>query len=56
MSYQPPWPEWRLRPHGTSARHRWHYRHGEKPCEACREAHNRDHAAAERQRRRRTAT
>jgi hypothetical protein len=26
------------RPHGTIAAYRRHYRHGEKPCEACRQA------------------
>jgi len=28
-------------PHGTPAAYRRHYRHGEKPCEACRQAENR---------------
>lgn len=42
-----PWPLWRLRPHGTAARYRWHYRRGEKPCEACRIAANRDKVARE---------
>lgn len=37
---------WILPPHGTDARARRHYRDGEKPCGACREAHN----AAERRR------
>lgn len=35
MSRRPPW----LRePHGTEARARRHYRDGESPCPACREA------------------
>jgi hypothetical protein len=40
-----PWPSWFLKPHGTPARYRYHYRHGEKPCQACREAFNRDKVA-----------
>jgi len=28
-------------PHGTTAKARWHWRHGEKPCEPCRLAENR---------------
>ena len=27
-----------VKPHGTPAAYRRHYRHGEKPCEACRQA------------------
>lgn len=26
--------------HGTPGGERWHYRHGEKPCETCRNARN----------------
>ena len=33
-----------IRPHGTEARARRHWRKGEKPCEACRAAENRAHA------------
>jgi hypothetical protein len=33
-----------LRPHGTPAAYRRHYRRGEKPCEACRQAESRRHA------------
>jgi hypothetical protein len=33
-----------IRPHGTEARARRHWRKGEKPCEACRAADNRAHA------------
>ena len=33
-----------IRPHGTEARARRHWRKGEKPCEACRVAENRAHA------------
>lgn len=35
-----PW--WNLEPCGTLAAFRRHTRHGEKPCQLCREAHNRD--------------
>lgn len=31
-----PWSD--VRPHGTLAAYRRHYRHGEKPCESCRQA------------------
>lgn len=31
-------PEWRLRPHGTPAAARRHYRHGTTPCEPCLQA------------------
>jgi hypothetical protein len=44
------WASWRLKPHGTPARYRRHHRDGEKPCEACRIAHNRDQAARARAR------
>lgn len=30
------WPD--VRPHGTVAAYRRHYRHGEEPCESCRQA------------------
>ena len=30
------------KPHGTLAAYRRHYRHGEKPCESCRQAHSRE--------------
>ena len=33
-----------IRPHGTEARARRHWRKGEKPCQACRAADNRAHA------------
>ena len=33
-----------IRPHGTEACARRHWRKGEKPCEACRAADNRAHA------------
>ena len=33
-----------IRPHGTEARARRHWRKSEKPCEACRAADNRAHA------------
>ncbi len=37
--------------HGTSAMYRKHYRNGEKPCEPCRVAYNRDHTAEQQDRR-----
>lgn len=33
-----PWSETALKPHGTAAAYRRHYRHSEMPCEACRRA------------------
>lgn len=33
-----------VKPCGTSAAYKRHYRHGEKPCEACRQANIRDTA------------
>jgi hypothetical protein len=30
-------PDWQLRPHGTAAAARRHYRRGERPCESCRQ-------------------
>ena len=38
MSYRP-W--WNLEPCGTVAAAKRHYRNGERPCQACREARNR---------------
>lgn len=35
------WPSWLTRPCGTEAAYRRHYRRGEKPCAACREANRR---------------
>lgn len=32
------WSEPTLKPHGTIAAHRRHYRRGELPCESCRQA------------------
>ena len=43
---------WMWQRHGTEARARWHYRDGEKPCEACRIAANTASAARRAQRRR----
>lgn len=43
-----PWKPWALKPHGTVAAARRHYRRNEKPCEACLWAQNQ--AAAERPR------
>lgn len=40
-----------LRPHGTPAAYRRHQRHGETPCEACRQARNRYQAEYRRARR-----
>lgn len=34
------WPTWRVQPCGTPAAFRRHYRNGQKPCQACREAFN----------------
>jgi hypothetical protein len=31
-------PDWQLRPHGTAAAYKRHYRRGETPCETCRRA------------------
>lgn len=31
---------WNREPHGTPAAARRHYRHGEKPCQLCRQAYN----------------
>lgn len=39
-----PRPDWQLRPHGTPAAYRRHYRRGERPCEACRRAEALRHA------------
>lgn len=36
------WDERLVKPHGTTAAARRHYRRGEKPCELCREAMSRD--------------
>lgn len=36
-------PSWLRKGHGTEARARRHYRDGEKPCKACREAANAAH-------------
>ena len=46
MSYRP---RGDLEPCGTLAAYRRHSRRGEKPCEACRIAANRDKAAREQQ-------
>lgn len=42
-----------LAKHGTEAGARAHWRRGEKPCEACRLAHNRIHADRAKRRRNR---
>jgi hypothetical protein len=36
--------DWQLSPHGTLAAARRHYRDGEKPCRACKQAEQRDWA------------
>jgi hypothetical protein len=38
------WNELDLKPHGTPAAYRRHYRNGTKPCEACRKAQSRQNA------------
>jgi hypothetical protein len=38
-----PWQADLLKPHGTEARARKHWRDGEKPCRACAEAERRAH-------------
>jgi hypothetical protein len=38
------WDPGYLKPHGTIAAYRRHYRLGEKPCEPCRQAESRRHA------------
>ena len=35
------WADIDLRPHGTTAAYKRHYRRGEQPCEACRQAQSR---------------
>ena len=37
-------PDWQLRPHGTAAAARRHYRRGERLCESCRQYEIRRHA------------
>lgn len=44
-----------VKPCGTNAAYRRHKRHGEKPCESCRQAHHRYNADAKRRRRERKA-
>ena len=43
-----PRPDWQLKPHGTTAAYKRHYRRGEKPCEACRQAERRRQAGRDR--------
>ena len=35
------WADIDFRPHGTTAAYKRHYRRGEQPCEACRQAQSR---------------
>ena len=45
-------PDWQLRPHGTAAAARRHYRRGERLCESCRQYEIRRHAGRREQLRR----
>ena len=40
-----PWPEWKLKPCGTPAAARRHWRKKEPLCEACKQAHRNESAA-----------